>query len=191
MRTNIEAFFDHANEACGEIHNERALQLELAYYFRSLGAHVQFERTFRVSPPVGSSCPVKSNLDLLVEKDGKRTAIELKVPLNGQHPETLYSFCNDISFIETLIRAGAADNGFCLLVTNDRAFWTDSGRGSPIHNLFRCKGARLSGVVQKPTGAKDTQVVLTGGYLPADRWLPVNNNHLMGRAQYLLLEIFP
>jgi hypothetical protein len=189
MENVIASFFKNAPETCGSIYNERSLQLELACYFRAHGAQVEFERPYDVTPLAGSTRPKKSNLDLLVRHNGKATAIELKVPLNGRHPETLYDFCNDIAFVEGIVRAGFADGGFCLLVTNDRAFWSDSGRGSPIHNLFRCKGSLLTGAVQKPTSSADTTVVVSGSYFPADCWRVVVDTRLMKGAQFLAIEI--
>jgi len=184
MQKLIESFFEKAPEACGTIYNERSLQLELACWFRCMGARVEFERPFRIPPFGGSTCRPKENLDLLVEKGGVSIAIELKVPLNGQHPETLYSFCNDIAFIEGIVRHKFAHRGYCLLVTNDRVFWEDSGRGSRIHNLFRCRGSKL-------TGPNQTTVALSGCYAPADCWRSVRDQRIMYGAQYMLLDIDP
>lgn len=189
MESLLASFFEKAPESCGPIYNERSLQLELACLFRAHGAQVEFERPFVVAPPKGSTCPVKSNLDLLVRNDGRTTAIELKVPLNGRHPETFYDFCNDIAFVEGILRAGHADTGVCLMLTSDRAFWLDSGRGSTIHNLFRRKGSLLSGNIPKPTGTVKTMVVVSGKYYPADLWATVRDTRLMGAAQYLAVEI--
>lgn len=191
MEKLIEAFFEQAPKEAGSIYNERSLQLELAYWFRLAGALVEFERPFQVKRLPDSTCPPKANLDLLVRYDGITTAIELKVPLNGRHPETLYDFCNDVAFIEGIVRGRLADRGYCLLVTNDRAFWADSGRGSTIHNLFRCKGSKLTGMIEKPTGQTKTRVALSGCYTPADNWCTVRDQRLMVRAQYLLLRIAP
>jgi hypothetical protein len=191
MESLLASFFEKAPESCGPIYNERSLQLELACFFRAHGAQVEFERPFVIAPPEGCTCPVKSNLDLLVRNDGRTTAIELKVPLNGRHPETLYDFCNDIAFVEGILRAGHADTGVCLMLTSDRAFWLDSGRGSTIHNLFRRKGSLLNGVIQKPTGAANTAVVVSGKYCPVDLWAVVRDTRLMGAAQYLAVEIRP
>lgn len=189
MHNLICSFFERAPDSCGPIYNERSLQLELACYFRAHGAQVEFERSFEIKALPGSTCTSKRNLDLFVRKGGQTTAIELKVPLNGQHPETLYSFCNDIAFVEGIVRAKQADSGFCLMVTNDPVFWTDSRRGSPVHDLFRCKGSCLTGAIQKPTGQNKTTVILSGRYTPADRWISVRDNRLIDRAQYLAIEI--
>lgn len=189
MEKLIEAFFEQAPEESGPIYNERSLQLELAYWFRRMSARVEFERPCRVTGLSGSTCPPKTNLDLLVRDDRLTTAFELKVPLNGRHPETLYDFCNDISFIEGILRGRLADKGYCLLVTNDHNFWRDTGQGSTIHNLFRCKGSKLNGLVEKPTGKNKTMVSISGSYSPADNWRDVRDQRLMANAKYLLLEI--
>lgn len=193
MQKLIESFFEKAPEDCGPIYNERSLQLELAYWLRRVGARVEFERPFQILPFGGSTCRSKENLDLFVLKDGVRTAIELKVPLNGQQPEQLYSFCNDIAFIEGIVRHKYADRGYCLLVTNDRLFWEDSRRGSLIHNLFRRGGSKLTGVIDKPTGKETdkTTVALSGCYAPADKWRAVRDTRIISGAQYLLLGIGP
>jgi len=136
----------------------------------------------------GSTLRPKTNLDLLVKADNVSVAIELKVPLNGQHPETIYSFCADLEFVEAIKRAGTAELGYCVMVTPDAAFWRDSGRGSPIHNLFRSAGSLVSGTIGKPTGAKDSCVVLQQEYAAAGAWREVNDR-LMQRGQYLLLQV--
>jgi hypothetical protein len=136
----------------------------------------------------GSTLRPKTNLDLLVEVDGFKVAIELKVPLNGQHPETIYSFCADLEFVEAIKRAEMANSGYCVMATPDGAFWRDSGRGSPIHNLFRAPGEVLSGTIGKPTGAKDSCVVLQQSYVASEAWRDLDNR-LLERGRYLLVEV--
>lgn len=136
----------------------------------------------------GSTLRAKTNLDLLVEVDGFKVAIELKVPLNGQHPETIYSFCADLEFVEAIKRAGMTNSGYCVMATPDAAFWRDSGRGSSIHNLFRASGGVLSGTIGKPTGAKDSCVILQHGYVASGAWRDLDNR-LLERGRYLLLEV--
>ncbi|MFZ1988789.1 MAG: hypothetical protein WAW96_03360 [Alphaproteobacteria bacterium] len=189
MDSLIRSFFERAPADCGRIYNERSLQLELAYCFRLHGASVEFERPLKVPRPTASTCRPKSNLDLFVRNNDQSFAIELKVPLNGRHPETLYDFCADLEFVESIVGARLADRGFCLLVTDDGAFWSDSGRGSPIHDLFRRSGTILTGAVRKPTGSKDTTVVISGQYRPVELWRDVPDSRLMSGAKYLLLEI--
>ncbi len=184
----LNRYFDNPGADAGPIYNERSMQLELAYAFRRDGFQVEFERPFPVPRLQGSTLKPKQNLDLLVTIGDEKAAIELKVPLNGQHPETMYAFCADIEFVEALKRAGVADHGFCLLLTDDKAFWDDSGRGSPIHNAFRCSGIELAGYVRKPTGSCDTAVALAGQYRLADLWRAVAPS-LRPRARLLLAKV--
>ena len=76
-------------------------------------------------------------------------------------------------------------------MTNDHVFWEDSGRGSRIHDFFRRSGGSLTGRIDKPTGPKNTAVVLTGRYQPANLWRRVGSTVLMQNAQYLLISVAP
>ena len=188
IEEHILHFLNDPQGDAGPIYNERSLQLELAFALRRDGFQVEFERPFPVPRQVGSTLKPKQNLDILI-RDGRETvAIELKVPLNGQHPETMYAFCADIEFVEALKRAGIVDRGFCIMLTNDKAFWEDSGRGSHIHDAFRCAGMELAGIVQKPTGSRDTAVLLSGRYRLAERWSRVSPR-LLSNARVLLVEV--
>jgi len=186
----IHSFMRGAGIDCGKIHNERALQLELAYMFRKNGLTVTFEERLEALRPKGSTAKPKTRLDLKVELEQHSAAIELKVPLNGQHPETMYSFCMDIEFIESLIKQRIVDRGYCLMMTNDKAFWKDSGRGSPIHNSFRI--GKIEGKITKPTGqqTKKTAVVLSGSYQLPPLWRNVEDTSLLKKSKYLLLPIY-
>jgi hypothetical protein len=187
----IENFFLRAPEESRSIESERALQLELAYFFRMSGVSVQFERGISAPVPHGSNRKSKRYLDLLVHHNGLAVAIELKVPLSGRHPETMYDFCADIEYVESIVRAGYANSGYCLMFTNDKAFWDDSGRGSPIHDLFRRKGPIANGRIDKPTGERDSCVVLTGSYGLSGGWRMVGDQRLMKNARYLPIQILP
>ena len=185
----IVEFFNDPPKECGVISNERALQLELAYFLRSKGYKCTFEKNLPLPRPPLSTVKPKSWLDLLVSDGEKQTAIELKVPLNGQHPETIYSFCMDIEFVEAILRNKNAHFGLCVFLTNDPVFWTDSGRGSEIHNFFREKGNKISGEIQKPTGTKETSVYIQGNYETWNKWQNFHDEKIMKNAQYLILPI--
>jgi hypothetical protein len=184
----IHRFFQEPPPDSGRITNERALQLELALYFRKLGYGVEFEVYMRAARLAGSTLRPKFNLDLLV-RSNEAFGIELKVPLNGQHPETMYAYCADLEFLESLRRARLITRGCCLIVTNDRAFWADSGRGSPIHDSFRRPNGSLCGIIRKPTGARDTCVQLESIYSVATAWRPIRSEKLLPDGQYALVEV--
>ena len=184
----LENFFSSPpREAC-PITNERSLQLELAYFFRREGWSVAFELPLRAPRLEGSTLKQKYNLDLLLQSETQKIGMELKVPVNGQHPETIYSYCADLEFIESLKRAAVIHAGFCVMVTHDSVFWTDSGRGSSIHTAFRSPAAKIAGLIGKPTGPRDTCVVLENEYQTSGSWKPVSDR-LMPRGRYLCLAV--
>lgn len=67
---------------------------------------------------------IKKEIDITIfnEDKSEKYAIELKHPLNGQHPEQMYSFVKDIKFMEEL-----KDRGFNKAATftlvSDRPFY--------------------------------------------------------------------
>lgn len=164
------------------------MQLELGIYLRNSGYRVDFEQSLKAPRLSASSLKPKHNLDLLVTvEDGARVGVELKVPLNGQHPETMYAFCADIEFVEALRRAGSITQGFAIMLTPDGAFWNDSGRGSPIHNMFRQPQGRLEGVIPKPTGSQESCVQLQGSYIVSGNWIITDK--LLPRSKCVIAEI--
>jgi hypothetical protein len=188
MRGVLDSFFRNPPVSGGKIANERSLQLELGIYLRSIGFRVDFEQSMKAPRLSGSSLKPKHNLDLLVTaNDGARIGVELKVPLNGQHPETMYAFCADIEFVEALRRVDAIARGFAIMLTPDGAFWNDSGRGSPIHNMFRQPQGRLEGAIAKPTGSQDSCVQLQGSYIISGNWIIADK--LLPRSKCVIAEI--
>ena len=97
MKTFIEEFFKEAIENNIEIYNEFSLQHELGIFLRnSLPEYkVQFERNISF---FGISGTIKKEIDIVIYNDNEKHAIELKYPVNGQYPETMFSFIKDIIF---------------------------------------------------------------------------------------------
>lgn len=187
---DIENFLVAPIEGVGAIFNEHGLQLELGIYLRSLGYEVQFERPFKIDARANSTKRPKHELDIFVKRGEIKVAIELKTPLAGRVPETMYDFCADLQFVEQLVALKQVDLGFCLLVTNDRQFWHSDLRSEGIYGFFRRHDFPLTGLVSKPTGAKDSTVFLTGSYRLAASWMRLGNSNLLSEARYLLVPIF-
>lgn len=192
MKDILHRFFAQENIQCGQIYNERSLQLELGFFLRSHNCgQIEFERSFEVSTIDGATRKSKRNLDILINDGHHTTAVELKVPLAGRVPETMYDFCADISFIEAILRAGKAQSGYCIMVTSDPLYWRKSGSTGSIYDYFRSSGISLTGCINKPTGSKDTSVVLTGRYDLESAWSALSNMRLMNSGHYLLVEVSP
>lgn len=189
-RKLIEQFLNEPDPRVGSINNERALQLELGLFFREHNYSVEFERPFSVNVLAGHTRGSKRDLDLLLTSSDERIAVELKVPLAGRVPETLFDFCTDVAFIEALVRHKFVSMGFALLVTSDAQFWNPGFTSTGIYAYFRGAKKGLTGVITKPTGAKDVCVVI-GGIYDCSGWKIVGNTHAMRDAKYLLIEMRP
>jgi hypothetical protein len=179
----IHSFIDRVRVGEVEIYNEFSLQHELGIHLREAlaGCKVQFERNvshFGLS----RTDFVKREIDISVtSKTGDRlAAIELKYPRNGQVPEAMYGFCKDISFLEQLRSAGFR-SAYFLAFADDKLFYTGAHDG--IYGYFRGR-LPLTGLIAKPTGAKDTTVQILGSYRA--EWKVV-----VGDTQFCLLPVGP
>jgi hypothetical protein len=72
----------------------------------------------------------------------------------------MFSFCRDIAFAEQLKFRGF-DGAGVIILADDRNFW--AGKGDGIYQFFR-SGRQLTGIILKPTGLKDEQLVIGGNY---------------------------
>lgn len=179
----IEEFLNSDGLNVGAVENERSLQLELGLFLRRKNFSVQFEKNCKVAAHQNQSKRQKRYLDLLVGKSPDAVAIELKVPLSGRVPETKYDFISDIAFVEAVIKSNIASNGICLMVTNDKHFW--SGRAEGIYTAFRNEGT-LHGTYEKPTGNQASKIYLENDYKIC--WRSLKNTRLMEGAKYLILQ---
>ena len=167
-----------------EIYNEISLQHEFGIFLRNAQqeSKVQFERN--VSFFFNSTDAfLKKEIDLAVFAADKKTlhyAIEFKYPRNGQYPVQMYSFCEDIAFLEQLKKAGFA-KGYFIAFTDQTLFYEEGLNNGGIYEYFR-KGKVLTGLIQKPTGNKDKSVTLEGKYKV--EWNTVNEI-----LKYMLVEI--
>ena len=172
----IEDFAKAVGSGAVEIYNEFSLQHELGVFLRK----VQFERNvshFKLQ----KYALEKKEIDIAItsEASGERlSAIELKYPRNGQVPESMFSFCKDIAFLEQLVSSGFR-SAYFLALADDPLFYSGSCNG--IYGYFR-GGNPITGQITKPTGTKDKQINITGTYTAS--WLPVS-----GRTKFCLVRI--
>ena len=157
----IESFCGKIAANDVEIYNEFSLQHELGVYLRDElpNLKVQFERNVSYFELKRTDF-TKREIDIVVLGENVRSALELKYPRNGQHPEQMFSFCRDIAFLEELNASGFRECIF-LAVVDDPLFYRGSTDG--IYGYFR-GGRTLTGHVQKPTGKKDSSVSIGGRY---------------------------
>lgn len=178
----VSKFVENVVEQNIEIYNEFSLQHELGHFLRHAlpGYAVQFERNVRHFS-ASNFAFTKRELDIAVfskDRSELKYAIELKYPRNGQHPETMFSFCKDIAFAEELKIIGFARTAL-LIFADDPLFYRGASDG--IYGFFR-SGRPITGRVEKPTGSKNEHVTIKGSYVV--EWLPVDKN-----TRYALIEI--
>ena len=181
LNGQIADFAQAVADGAIEIYNEFSLQHELGIYLRAqlVGCRVQFER--HVSHfKLAKSLFEKKEIDIVVTSSiGERlSALELKYPRNGQVPESMFSFCKDIAFLEQLVSSGF-QSAYFLAVADDKLFYSGNNKG--IYGLFR-GGMPITGTIIKPTGAKDSQVTINGSYSAS--WLPIS-----GDTRFLLVQV--
>lgn len=182
MKNSIKKFFSKVQSGEAEIYNEFSLQHELGLFLRSSfpDKKIQFERNVHYFGMDKKSF-WKKEIDISVFTDpkaGRECVIELKYPRNGQVPESMYSFCKDIAFLEQLIQAGFK-KAYFVAVADDAPFY--SGNGSGIYGLFR-SSQPITGVITKPTGAKDSSVTISGLYR-------ANWKSTGGSTKYCIIEV--
>jgi len=130
---------------------------------------------------------VKKEIDIVLEdKPGHPVAaLELKMPMKGRIPNTMFKFVEDIQFLEELKDKGKIRQCFFIAVTNDSGFWEGNPKtdGTDIYKYFR-SSVPLKGKIFKPTGeGKGVKFhTLTGKY-------EVQWKNLNGDFRYCIIQV--
>jgi hypothetical protein len=117
----------------------------------------------------------KKEADIIIEQKGNlNTAIELKMPMNGQVPEQMFKFIEDIKFLEELKASKIFGKSYLIVVTEDSNFWQGS-RNDGIYAPFRNR-VPLKGKIYKPTGNGKNEIFhqISGEYYVTWNILPNN-----------------
>ncbi|MCL1927211.1 MAG: hypothetical protein FWG07_00265 [Treponema sp.] len=107
----------------------------------------------------------KKEIDIVIVPDKKHSdtiAIELKMPMNGQVPEQMFSFIKDIKFLEELKESNKFSKCYLITVTDNQNFWVGEEKNG-IYPYFR-NGKIITGTFTKPTGNKDKEYKLNKKY---------------------------
>lgn len=166
----IKSFFDdikNNNEI--EIYNEFSFQHELGIFLRERlkdkGYKIQFERNVKFFDYFPKERNEKKEIDIVVSDDNEKYAIELKFAneTNGQHPEKMFSFINDIYFMETVkTQCEGFVQNYCVTFVEDELFYTGK-KIDGIYAYFR-NGEKISGDIEKPTGEKKFKIRIKNAY---------------------------
>ncbi|UOR12819.1 hypothetical protein [Halobacillus amylolyticus] len=160
----IQMFFNKVENNAVEIYNEFSLQHELGLFLRNVipkPMKVEFERNIGFFNNE-AKC-VKSEIDIVIYSSDKneKYAIELKLPKNGQYPESMFNFIKDIQFMEQVKQMGFT-NTYAVTYVQDKLYYSGS-KIDGIYAYFRNHKA-LHGEVSKPTGQKDEILHIQGNY---------------------------
>lgn len=148
LEPHLRSFFQLIQTGEVEIYNEASIQHELAIYLRRVlpaGFKVQLERNTAHFGIARLLKLHKSEIDIVVYNEQERHAIEIKNPRNGQHPVSMFSFCEDLRFLEQLTEQGFT-SGYGLIVTEDPGFYTAKRDEKQIYQYFR-QGHPVTGTV--------------------------------------------
>ncbi len=175
IERHIEEFIGLIAGGQVEVYNEFSFQHELGIYLRTHIDNnrykIQFERNvafFRID----KARTIKKEIDIVIYDNDKfeKYAIELKYPMNGQYPESMYSFIKDIKFCEQLSEYGF-DGTISLTLVDDRLFYNGASNGG-IYRYFR-GGYPVTGTIDKPTGNDGESLKIDGSY--SVKWKDVND----------------
>ncbi len=195
MRQLLEGFMPYiASHADLEIYNEFSLQHELGIFLRerALNYRVQFERNTSFFGIKGST--VKREIDIvLYSREGnmrEKYAIELKYPRNGEFPNEMFKFIQDIRFMEELKENGF-DRTFVLTVVEQEGFYLPKREDGSIYRYFRPNGGaaeRIHGCIKNPAKRKPEEVTIAGSYDIVWHRITADPSD---KRRYYLLEIQP
>ena len=105
------------------------------------------------------------HLDLLVDLEGRRVAVELKylvarfegvvagelfdLPNHGAHDISRHDVVKDVVRVERFVAAEVADEGWVVALTNDPGYWRPGTKRDPVDEMFRLhEGAQLRGTLR-------------------------------------------
>lgn len=172
------------------VYNEFSLQFELGCFLRSNGYTVRFERNVSYYVPKGTAKQfIKKEIDLVAfkgqdEMNAKKIAIELKFPRNGQVPEQMFKFIEDIRFMEQVRRIQDFAETYVLCLVDSPNFYKHEPNQSGIYKYFRNPGEIINipgnNTITKPTGKKNKSITLSKDYSsqwlkPGAKWLDLMN----------------
>jgi hypothetical protein len=168
---------------------------------------------------VGLEAPSRpgNHLDVLIGLRNRRTAIELKylrtrfrgtvagesyeLAHHAAHNTRRHDVIQDVTRVETLLSAGYADEGYVVVLTNDRNYWLPSARADTNGDAFRIhEGRQFEGTLKWASRAapgttrnRDVPLVLAGRY--ECRWRDYSSvrddRGKVAKLRYLLLAVHP
>jgi len=127
----------------------------------------------------------KKEIDIVIgQENNSNIAIELKMPMNGQVPEQMFKFIEDIKFLEELSASKFFHKCYLIVVTNDKDFW-QGNKNDGIYSPFRSNDT-LKGKIYKPTGNIE---IKAANYYELNGEYKIQWNNLVNGFRYFVIEI--
>lgn len=163
-------------------HNEAQVQYKLA---------IELYKKFKIEPTLewyvkNDESGAKEYIDMMLEIDGKKVAIELKYKTRetagkdyitqGGQSDGKFHFFKDIERLERLKtpKGGKAkiDKGFAIFITNDHLYWNKVQEGKPVAKFNLCDNKEgLHGEPSAGWGKHNNEKVILSGTYPVE-WFP-------------------
>lgn len=201
---NFEEILSSLSEQRPIFHSEADFQHALTWTIHKVhpSAEIRLER-----PCIGRKGRIY--LDIWIKLEGERIGIELKYKtkelhiavddeefeLRHQSAQDIarYDLLSDLLRIEGLLDANHLDYGFTLFLTNDPAYWKDSGRRNRVDEDFRIReGRTIDGHLKWANHAsegtkrgREDPISISGSYTTT--WSPYSEIKASS-FRYLLIE---
>ena len=152
--------------------SEFTLQFRICRFLQSLESNLVIELESNINR-YGLEKFTKKEIDIEYYKnDDKHSCIELKyIRDEGSYNIGMFSFYEDIKFVEELIESGKFENGYCVLFTSINKLYTSPNRilnpknkeNLKLYESFRID-KQLGGTVSIKTGSLDKSISIKGKY---------------------------
>jgi hypothetical protein len=206
---NIQVVLESLAKKRPVFHNEADFQHALAWELREL-----YDCSIRLETRMDIAPNRRAYLDILLEKDGRRTAIELKYKmraieytLDGESFSLLnqgaqdigrYDVLKDLQRLEQMVKRNLVDEGYLIYLTNDTSYFIDPGfEKLTADREFRIhEGRIISGTMawSENTGmgtmkGREEPIVIEGKYMM--NWQPysVLDHTASGRINSLIVPV--
>jgi hypothetical protein len=203
--SELEALIAAVAEARPIFHSEADFQHAFAWQLHHAYPDARVRLETRPSPGV--------RLDVLATIDGRRIAFELKylvraisvtidgdlfdLPNQGAQDLRRYDFVKDVARLEVMLRDGAADEGFAIVVANDPSYWQTGDYSRFIDAAFRInEGRKIEGVLAwaahagaGTTRGREEPITLSGSYQTGWRDFSQLDGERYGAFRYLAVAV--
>ncbi|MAR62347.1 MAG: hypothetical protein CMC45_00500 [Flavobacteriaceae bacterium] len=152
--------------------SEFTLQFRICRFLQSIDSNFMIELESNINR-YSLEKFTKKEIDIdYYKNDDKHSCIELKyVRDKGSYNIGMFSFYEDIKFVEELVESGKFQNGYCILFTSIKELYTPPNKklnpknkeNIRLYDSFRVK-KQLSGTVSIKTGPLNKSISIKGKY---------------------------